>query len=516
MQSIKHEESLNGASVLPSEESRLIRNDWSAVRPPEFGTWRPHLPVTVVVAIEGGGSLAAALDALARQTYPAHLLDVVVVVADDRCLTPAMPPLRPPHCRIVRCRGGLAAARTHGAEQSSGAIVCWLDGDLIADPRHIEAHARWLHTHTALATIGRVWNSRAACTLPGHQRLIHRTGGLRSVDHLGFEAFSVPGAAVARALYQQVGGLDPTLATGQGVEFGYRLWQAGAVLVPEPRATACGTGAQALTSPARKGSVSDVARLAERMPQPRWLRDHAAPALASTRRSDPADRTADGFVARGVPLVRAVVPVAGAPFEQVRDCLGYVLAADERDLQVTAVYPTTAHSTDGGDWELRLTQAHFMDERRVTFSAVAPTTAFPSPYLLELPVDWALAPHTVTKMLAHADRTRAGLVELTVPGHDAVLRLWRTRALCRGLRVRQASESRAEVVTAVHGRRRLHAASGDLQPLPPPSETAAEPGGPGAPADGVPPRRRRWWELGARLRQARSAMRRTSARRPSS
>ncbi|QVQ52537.1 glycosyltransferase [Spiractinospora alimapuensis] len=467
--------------------------------------------MTVVVAIEGGGSLAAALAALAGQTYPAHLLDVVVVVADDRCLTPAMPALRPPNCRIVRCHGGRAAARAHGVEQSSGAIVCWLDGDIIAGPRHIEAHARWLHAHTALATIGRVWTAQAEHARPGQQRMIQRTGGLRTVDHLGFEAFTVPGAAVSRSLYKQVGGLDPTITTGQGLEFGYRLWQAGAVLVPEPRATACATGSQAT-----RRSPSDSARLADRMPQPRWLRDHATPEPRSDTPRDAPDPTTEGSTARGVPLVRAVVPVSGAPFERVRDCLDHVLAANERDLHVTAVHAPSTHPRDDGDWELRLTQAHFMDERRVTFSAVAPTTAFPSPYLLELPVDWALAPHTVTKMLAHADRTRAGLVELTVPGHGTVVRLWRTRALCRGLRVRHAAESRAEVVTAVHGRRRLRAARGDVTPIRPPEGTEARRVGPVPPDAGAEPRRPRWWNLAARLGQARSAIRRIRARRPSS
>jgi cellulose synthase/poly-beta-1,6-N-acetylglucosamine synthase-like glycosyltransferase len=58
----------------------MTGNDWSAIEVPELGAWRPVRPVSVVIpAYDCQPALDLVLAALARQTYPADLLDVVVV-----------------------------------------------------------------------------------------------------------------------------------------------------------------------------------------------------------------------------------------------------------------------------------------------------------------------------------------------------------------------------------------------------------------------------------------------------
>lgn len=459
MQSLKCEESQSVALGASSQEIRLFRNDWGELRPPAIGEWTPRLPVSVVVPAAGEQPrLGPALAALAAQTYPEHLIEVVVVAgpaaADAHGSAPPLPDLpepRPANCRVVRApAAGLAAARAYGAHASTGEILCWLDADLIAGPRHIEAHARWLHCHPGAATLGRIQTAAAQPARPRAERLLERTRELRDADHLGFAVYAVPGSAVSRHLYEQVGGLDPALAHGQDTEFGYRLWQAGAVLIPERRATARRTGSAAGAGPRPSPGGHHLSALADALPQPRSLRAQMPGRGADGRASRP----------RPLPLVRAAVSAAGEPFERVRACVDRLLASGERDLAVTLVAPW-----ESPDWELRLIQAHYLTEERVTFSTVAPLTAFPSPYLLDVPARWGVGPRTVARLLARADRGRAGLVELSVPDRGVALRLWRTRALSRALRVRRPGESRTTAVAAVHGRYRIQGGPEDITDL---------------------------------------------------
>src|SRR4051812_26124971 len=55
------------------------QNDYSPLSPPELGTWSPALSVSVVIPAHGGPHLELTLAALAAQTYPDHLMEVLVV-----------------------------------------------------------------------------------------------------------------------------------------------------------------------------------------------------------------------------------------------------------------------------------------------------------------------------------------------------------------------------------------------------------------------------------------------------
>ncbi|WP_344733245.1 glycosyltransferase family 2 protein, partial [Spinactinospora alkalitolerans] len=406
---------------------RIFRNEWGALTPPALGEWTPELTVSVIIAAHGEQHrLDLALAALAAQTYPAHLLEVVVV--DDRSSPPLrLPGIRPADCRIARAPAtgrGAGHARAHGAHATSGEIICWLDADLVVDPRHIEAHARWQHTHPEAVTIGRAGSAArypgdpaeiAALArsgrLPeafadargraGEDREPPRTDGPREADHLGFQAFTGSCAAVRRSLYEAAGGVDPSLDLGQDTEFGYRLWQTGGVFVPEHRARGWHLGDD---TPARTRAPSarfsaDV--LAEFMPYPRSHRDGAA------------DRI------RRVPLVHAVVEVAGARCELVRACVDRLLSCTETDLAVTLVADWDGPVEDGpaGNGadtrlELGLVQAGYLADPRVRFAPAAPGTGFPSPYLLEVPVGCGIGRDTLERLLALAERSRAGITEL--------------------------------------------------------------------------------------------------------
>ena len=477
--------------------TRVFRNDWSALTPPEIGRWAPDLSVSVVLPARGGQRrLDLALASLAAQTYPDDLLEVVVV--DDHS-SPALrlPPLRPAHCRVLTApEGGWRAgySRAYGAHASTGDILLWMDADMVAAPRFVEAQARWHHVHAEAVTLGRVRFADPGPRSPREvlararagtlhraldsgrhhawvERLRAQSDHLRDADHLGFHAYVGAAAGVRRNLYEAAGGVDPELDLGQDTEFGYRLWQAGAVLVPEHAATAwhvgrAGTARTRLPSERFRTEV-----LAELMPHPHLYRERV-----------PAHR-------RRIPLVHAVVDVSGAPYDLVRGCVDRLLDSAETDLAITLVADWEGAGDENGDagdphLDLRLVQANYLREPRISFAASAPRTGFPSPYLLQVPVAWGLGQVALSRLLASAERSRAGLTELfsaTSPARNAGVRLWRTRALARALRVRADGEDLGDVVAELHGRYRIHAGEETLTDLslyravPPPPRTEPDP-----------------------------------------
>ena len=452
--------------------TRVIGNDWDTLTPPVLGRWAPRLSVSVVLPAHGEQRrLDLALASLAVQTYPDDLIEAVVV--DDHS-APALrlPAVRPANTRLVRTPdGGHGAgyARAYGAHTSVGEILLWMDADMVADPRFIEAQARWHHAHPECVTLGRV---RFADHVPAdpadllglvrsgalhhtlddgrHHAWVERrltdTDDLREADHLGFHAYVGAAAGLRRGLYEIAGGVDPDLDLGQDTEFGYRLWQAGAVMLPERAATAwhLGPGETFRTRLPSERFRTNV--LAELMPHPHLYRERV-----------PAER-------RRVPLVHAVVDISGAAYDLVRGCVDRLLDSAETDLLITLVADwegLTAEEDGLGELQLglRLIQANYLRESRIAFASNAPRTAFPSPFLLEVPVVRGLGQVAVSRMLAGAERSRAGLTELfpaTTATNAPGVRLWRTRALARALRAREEGEDIGEVVSALHGRYRIH------------------------------------------------------------
>ncbi|WP_028646964.1 glycosyltransferase family 2 protein [Nocardiopsis sp. CNT312] len=457
--------------------SRVYRNDWGGLTPPRIGRWDPELRVSVVIPARGGQRrLDLALASLAAQTYPDHLLDVVVV--DAHSSPPLrLPVLRPRHCRVLPALDGAlgaGCARAYGAHASSGDILLWMDADMVACPEFVEAQARWHHVHAETVTLGRV---RFADTGPADpadvlsrvragtlhdtletgrhhdwiERLLGDSRDLRDADHLGFHAYVGAAAGLRRSLYEAAGGLDPDLDLGQDTEFGYRLWQAGAVMVPERAATAWHVGRATAVRTRLPSERFRTELLAEYMPHPHAYRERL-----------PAQR-------RRVPLVHAVVDVSGAPYDLVRGCVDRILDSAETDLALTLVadWEGAARAADP-HLDLRLIQANYLRDPRVSFASNAPRTGFPSPFLLQVPVGRGLGQVALSRLLASAERARAGLTELfpaAASSHERAVRLWRTRALARALRVRREGEDLGDVVAQLHGRYRIHAAEETLADL---------------------------------------------------
>ena len=121
----------------PPAETRW--NDWRALVPPKLGDWEPSATVSVVIpAYQAQRELELVLAVLTEQSYPRSLTQVVVVDDGERDDTGF----------------SSGAARNLGARNAEGEILVFLDADMVPCPELIEAHARWHHLASDLATQG--------------------------------------------------------------------------------------------------------------------------------------------------------------------------------------------------------------------------------------------------------------------------------------------------------------------------------------------------------------------------
>jgi GT2 family glycosyltransferase len=184
------------------------------MRPPTFSV--------IVPSYRRPRQLAACLESLERQAYPAT--DYEVIVVDDAAMRADLEPItstaRRYICRLLsQKRRGAAAARNAGAEVARGRLLAFTDDDCEPDPSWLTALERALGEQHERALVG----GRVVNALPDDP-FASATQAL--VDFVG-EAFNAePGRArlltsnnlaVATAAFRDLGGFDTTF-TGAGGE----------------------------------------------------------------------------------------------------------------------------------------------------------------------------------------------------------------------------------------------------------------------------------------------------------
>lgn len=409
---------------------------WPDLPTPPLGGWTPDLTVAVVLpARDCQPQLDRTLASLAGQSYPAELLEVIVV--DDA----SDPPLELPvqeglRTRLVRrdegSSHGSGAARHAGAGATDADIVLFLDADMVADRRHVEAHARWHHVCDHAVVLGRKWfvdfagitaqdvadavgtedgiaGLLTGRTLRGHvwqeDHIAEQDGLTRDAD----DAFlAVVGASVSvrKTFYQDVGGFAGFGLRGiVDTEFGYRAYTRGGLLVPDDEALAYHQGARSFAQRGAQIKLLRTGLAANHLPIPMFRKQNAGRQWV-------------------VPAVGVVVPVGGVAPELVQTTIDSVLGSAVTDLAVTVVDP------DGTlpDW----VHDYFMAETRVVFIDQQPPSSYPSPFTVVVPGGLTVDPETLTRLVQLLDRENVGVVR-TDPAETADLgvEVWRTRALCR-------------------------------------------------------------------------------------
>jgi GT2 family glycosyltransferase len=436
----------------PTPRPWIRRNDYSVLEPPPLGGWDPVLSVSVVVPAYGGQEkLDLTLASLAAQTYPAELLEVVVV--DDGSEPPlVLPPIRPEHTRIVPSLPG-GWARGHavnsGAAASTADVLLFFDADMIAFREHVEAQLRWHHLADHVAVTGhlRCVDHRPGALSPARvrdavrggepgslvdgpgeelawlRRAYDRTDGLRTAGPEVFRFFIGGTGSVRRAFFEEAGGADSELVLGEDTHLGYRFAQHGAVFVPEPAA-----GSWHLGRPQMEHRKADGARY--RAP----LVGNRVPLIG-------------GGVRRAgrqwqVPRVDVVVDTTGHRFDDVAGTVDALLTGDTADIRVrlvgewARVTPDRHAVLDDPAVDVRLVHEHYRCEPRVEFVQGAPDPDPDVPFRLLLRPGPPLARHAVRRMIERAEAAHAGLLRATAPGDDlGGPRLERTGAFARARRV---------------------------------------------------------------------------------
>ncbi|MEU6858057.1 glycosyltransferase [Glycomyces sp. NPDC046736] len=446
----------------------LCRNDYGALEPVELGQWTPELGVSVVVPAFGNQrTLDLCLAGLAAQSYPAELVEVIVV--DDGSAPPLqLPETAPESTRVVANPGpdfGIAAAVDTGVRAAAHSFVLRIDSDVIPDRLHVEAHMRWHHQVEYAVVIGKVavvdrvpdlepaavlkavadgngWDLFEGIDVDREWRakLIDKYDQLKALDSRAYVVANGASVSFNRAMYTAVGGLDRTMALGEDTELAYRLAQGGAVFIPERHAECWHLGVPQMHSRADEGRRYREPAFADRIPLMRKLRDQPGGSWE-------------------VPLVEVTVTVGEARYEQVRDTVRSVLGGTLTDVRVSLVGPweslavSTRAPLDDDRLELRLISRAFAADARVRYVQEAPDTPAPAPFGLSLPPGVVCDRDALRGLIALADDRRAGRVNLALSDHEglAVAVLDRTAALARAMRFAEDGADLDSVVHAVWG-----------------------------------------------------------------
>lgn len=396
-------------------------NRWDELEVPDLGAWTPTRRVSVVLPYyEAPAELEITLAALARQTYPRELTQVIV--ADDG----SSPPLTLPQghrgldITVVHQedRGfGLARARNTGAAVADGDVLVFLDCDMVPEPEHLEAHARWHHVcdhalslgfrqHVEFDGIGPDEVDAAAASgglgglFEGRSRrepawlveTLGRMDELRGEDDDLFRTVTGGNLGIRAATFAAVGGFDASFTQwgSEDTDLGHRCFLAGTLLVPERAAACWHQGDSGGLEPHERASlVEQRARLAQTIPQRGFRR-----------------------IGRGrsfrIPQLVVEVTVGTEPHATITGTLESVLASELHDLEIVLTVPEDHpdHRRLEREWA---GDPRVVDRLRDDHAC--------SPYRLQLPVGARLHPRTLDAIVWRFidPKGRLGVLRLTVP-----------------------------------------------------------------------------------------------------
>ncbi len=448
-----------------SRQPVVRHNDWSVLTPPPLGEWQPTLSVTVVVpTFNYQRTMPYVLAGLAAQSYPAHLLEVLVV--DDQSSPPQeLPEVRPDNTRLIRVEEGWGRANAcHlGALAAEGDVLHWYDADMLAYREEVEAHARWHHLIDYAVPGGdkrfvdpatlfdldpadvrdRVAAGGAAELFPGVEHEPHqwvedywaKTDDLRAAGpraqrfHIGMTG------SVTKALYFASDGFDRTLRLGEDMHLGHSLAQAGGVFVVEREARSWHLGRSQVLRRAEQVNRYNDPYLADLVPTMRPKRNRRGRAYQ-------------------VPYLEVVVPAG--PADETIHLVDSLLDGDVPDLRVSLVGPWGSVHEDRVQpvedpvLETRIVHRSYLHEPRVRLVESAPAVS-DAEFVLTLP-DVSLAPLPVTlgALLDDLERTHHGARVLTYDG-GATARLERTSALARVERLADPGDDRDALLDEAFG-----------------------------------------------------------------
>jgi len=278
----------------------------------------------VITTYNYGEFIVDAIESVLAQTRPA---DEIIVVDDGS--TDSTPALVAPYVErgvvhyIQQQNQGPSIARNRGVEESSGALIAFLDADDIWMPRKLELQVAWLERHPEAALVSgqMIWwhvpnDERKLVeyrSMP--QARLRRELAVRNV------AGNPSMMLIRRSAFVQSGGYDPTLRWGQDWEIVNRLVKFGTVgFVQEPVIT-YRWHRRSLSHEGRREQIEGnlgISRRAIRTFDPAWRRPLLllrAWSMATYERARIADLLGDS---RSSAIRNALVALMTWPFDDPR------------------------------------------------------------------------------------------------------------------------------------------------------------------------------------------------------
>lgn len=138
------------------------------------------------------------------------------------------------HQRSVR--GGASVARNHGAECALGAILVFIDSDVVVEPKVVTEMIELLESRADLSAVfGCYAPSRTGeASLSRFRNLLHRYFHLHQ-ETREVQSFWTGLGAVRAQVFREAGGFCPSVRGIEDVEFGMRLYRAGHKIEVDPR-----------------------------------------------------------------------------------------------------------------------------------------------------------------------------------------------------------------------------------------------------------------------------------------
>jgi glycosyltransferase involved in cell wall biosynthesis len=426
--------------------------------------------VSIVIAAYGHqDKLDLTLAALAAQSYPRHLMEVVVV--DDGTL-PALrlPEIAPENTRLITTSPGSRGrsnARNEGLAVADGDVIHWLDADMVTFHDEVEAHMRWHHLADYLVAMGyvrfvdykpgtptpaevhaavsarateKLFDEEATTPHTWIVNLAAKTDGLRTAGDTAYRVHVTNAASVNARLLREAGPLDTALVLGEDTELGYRLAQEGAAFVLAPEARSRHLGTSMMMRDGEQVRRYNQVFVPDYIPHMRWVRTHPRRQWL-------------------VPYVEVVVEAEGASFEETRATVDGFLASSLHDIQITLVGPWSSlqedrrNPLDTPQLDLLLVRGLYRADTRVRYTEQMSATAAPSPYRMLCPPGWVPGPETLGRLVDQAAQGGLGLISVALDETDEIVaaRLEHTGAFARAALVRAEGEPLEAAVDDVYG-----------------------------------------------------------------
>lgn len=244
----KNPEFTERVNTLPTWGWQEVSTSWQDLWITHFGPWlRGNIPpspvddpapVSVVIPYYNDlDSLKKVITGLEKNNHEGK---VEIIIADDGSDIPPEVTSTLPITVVRQEDQGFraAAARNLGAWAASHEVLVFLDGDTVPRPGYLSAMSRWITADPRSVVVGtRLQDGVEPQWL---REAWEYTDHLRLSDDTSWRFIISSVLGTSKQLFSHVDGFDETMIGygGEDWEFGWRLWNTGAIFIHDPEAVA--------------------------------------------------------------------------------------------------------------------------------------------------------------------------------------------------------------------------------------------------------------------------------------